>query len=91
MAAGLEAALTFVLPPVFPAVLFGAVDGVGFFACGFGPAVAGFFAAPPTLLLTPVPGTAGFFAPAPTPVDGFVPWIAGLPAVGSPVLLLVGL
>lgn len=90
-APGLDAALTLVLLEETPGgKLFGAVDDVGLFACGLGPPVAGFFAAPPTLLLTPVLGVAGFFAPAPTPVEGFRPCTAGLPAVGGPVVLFVG-
>ncbi len=90
-APGLDAALILVLLEETPGgKLLGAVAVVGFFSCGFGPPVAGFFAAPPTLLLTPVLGVAGFFAPAPPPVEVFRPCTAGLPAVGGPVGLLVG-
>ena len=91
-AAGLDAALILVLPFVTPdGRLLGAVDGVGFFAWGFGAAVAGFLTAPATVLFVPVLGIAGFFAPTPTPVEGFGPCIAGLPADGGPVVLFVGL
>lgn len=94
LALGLDAALIVFLPDVTPGgKLFGAVDGVGFLAwgfgaCGLGAADAGFFAAaPPTFLFTPL---ADFFAPAPAPVEGFWPSIAGLPADGGPALLFVG-
>ena len=97
---GLEAALIFVLPFVTPeGKVLGAVDVVDLFAggfgtcafgaCVFGAAAAGFFAAPPTLLLTPVPVpvAADFFAP---PTSDFPPRIAGLPAVvvGGAVLFV---